>query len=151
MSEAQVENFDLDSILDMSLDDVEDLPEFVTPPPGHYKLLLKKLEQKTLSEKPALVFSYAVIETLELSNEADTPVAGDLKSEFSETFFLNNEKGLAFAKKNLAPLSAHFGVKTVRELIAACEGGVEVAATIKNRANKEKTAIYPSVSNIIVA
>lgn len=147
MSEA---TFDIDSLLDTSLDDVADLPEFVTPPPGFYKLTLKKLEQKAINDKPALIFHYAVVETLELVNPTNDKVAGEGKSEFSESFFLNNENGLAYAKKSLAPLAAHFGVKTVREIIAACEGGLEIAATVKNRANKDKTALYPSVSNIIV-
>lgn len=97
---------DLDSLLDSTLDNVEDVPDFVQPPAGLYRLACqeckieqnKKKDKKTNQEtvQTRIRLTHKVVATVELKNEKDTPVADG--SLFSETF-MANEDGLKFFKK----------------------------------------------------
>jgi len=97
---------DLDAMMDIEMDKVETLPDFVTPPAGSYQLKveeakIEKYKTKPKDGKPAeegnrLKIVYAVQKTLELEKSGDLPVKDG--SLFSESF-MATEDGLKFFKR----------------------------------------------------
>jgi len=93
---------DMDAMLDMKMDEVETLPDFVNPPAGNYRLACKgakiekyKSKKEPTVEKTRIRTTYAVVETKEVA-AGSVPVAdGTL---FTETF-MGTEEGLKYFKK----------------------------------------------------
>lgn len=97
---------DLDSILDMTLDNVKDVPDYVNPPSGAYLLSITdaKFEIKKNKEGEKIgrfTITYKVEDTVELVSDKELPVAEG--SLFSESFTYT-EDGIAFLKKQAKKL-----------------------------------------------
>lgn len=93
------ENLDLGAMLDGTLDDIPDAPEFVTPPAGEYNLMVKdcKIEaykQKDGTASQRIRVIYAINSTSQVTGQ-EQPVPDN--SMFSETF-TGTVKGLSFFK-----------------------------------------------------
>ena len=138
------ENFNIDSLLDGTLDDLADLPEFKPYPAGTHKVVIK-LEQKVVNKHPSFEFSMKAVETLELANAGDTPLAAG--AETSILFMLDNEIGQGSFKKLLSSAAAKFGAKSNRELIAEIQN-TEALVVTKQRQNKDKTQTYTDLVEI---
>lgn len=96
---------DLDDILGKSVDEVEDAPEFVTPPDGRYMLECKEAkledykvtaEDGTEEKRLRIKIIHSVVQTHELANAEEEPVPAG--SMFSEQFMCN-EQGLSYFKR----------------------------------------------------
>lgn len=97
----------LDQLLDTSISDLADLPEFKQPPAGAHRCYFN-LSAKEVNGEPALVMNFKVIETLELEVETDKPLeAGD---EFDITSTMTNEFGQGLVKSVAAKACAAQGV-----------------------------------------
>lgn len=117
-------SFDFDSILDKSIDDLADLPEFKVPHTGIYGLTVQ-LEAKPINDKPAVVCKYTVRNVVELADssiaEADRAKAGD---KFDVPFILKDKNGedseMAWGrmKEFMKPFEIHFGTKSIKEIVA---------------------------------
>jgi hypothetical protein len=96
---AQDQLLDLDALLDESVDNVADLPDYVTPPAGTYVLGIENVELQPYESKDKktsghrINVTYKVITTVE-SEEAPVPDG----SLFSERFTYN-EQGKEFFKR----------------------------------------------------
>lgn len=108
----------ISSLLDSNLDDLADLPEFLIPPSGAYTARVISAGEKKVGTHPAVEFKFSLLSTVELTNEADTPVADG--TETSIIFMLDNEYGVGGLKAFLLPIQQATGVKTVREAMVAC-------------------------------
>ena len=136
----------LDSLLEGSIDDLADLPEFAVFPNGVHKVQIK-WESKEVNKHPCLELKMKAIETVELSNTSDTPlVAG---AESSVLYMLDNEFGQGKMKEVMKSLAAACGTKSIKETMAASDG-MEVQVVTKVRQNKEKTQSYTDVSKVII-
>lgn len=103
MSESTL--LDLDSLLDETLNDVEDLPDYITPPTGLYVLSIpsvklepfeKKDENGKVAEKLVRIrLTYSADECKEVEEGQYPPAAGSL---FSDSFMFN-EMGKAIFKR----------------------------------------------------
>lgn len=93
---------DQTSLLDGTLDDLNDLPEFKLYPPGAHRVTIK-WEEKPINDNPAIELKFKAIETMELADpEKDTALAeGD---EGNVAFMLNHEFGVGNFKKVLKQL-----------------------------------------------
>lgn len=138
-------NFD---ILDATLDDIADLPEFLTLPAGAHKVTIN-WEQKTINSHPSLSLNMTYIEALELASpDAVAPNAGDKSSCL---FMLDNEYGLGALKKATKGLAEALGVTKLSDIVAQSEG-FEVIAVTKIRSKKDdKSVTYTDVVNMEVA
>lgn len=125
----------LDSILDSQLDDLNDLPEFLVPPPGAYRATILSATEKKVGDHPAVEFKFKLLETMELTNTDDTPVADG--TETSIAYMLDNEYGVGNFKKFLAPIALATGASQAREVMAASVG-LEVLLVTKLRVVKAK-------------
>lgn len=149
---ASQDNFDIDAMLDGTLDDLADLPEFKPYPVGTHAVILtivdKTAPKDRVNNHPGFEVKMKAVETLELANSDDTPlVAG---AETSVLYLLDNPIGQGSFKKLLASAAEHFGAKSNRELIADLQGAT-VAVVTRQRQNKEKTQTYTDIVEMKVA
>lgn len=143
-----MDNFDAASILSADLSDIADLAGFSVPNNGYYKLSVAAT-QKEINSKSAIVLDYEVVEVMEMADPtAAPPVIGD---KFGESFFIDNEIGVSFLKKALAPYSAALGTGNVGSLLEQMQG-LQIFATVKRRADKnDATKFYATVSGATLA
>lgn len=149
---ASQDNFDIDAMLDGTLDDLADMPEFKPYPVGTHAVVLtivdKTAPKDRVNNHPGFEVKMKAVETLELANSDDTPlVAG---AETSVLYLLDNPIGQGSFKKLLASAAEHFGAKSNRELIADLQGAT-VAVVTRQRQNKEKTQTYTDIVEMKVA
>lgn len=141
-----MENFD--DLLDRNLDDLKDMPAFVVPPVGHYKLSVS-FARKTVNDKPCMEGKFKVMETLELKNPEDAAV--EEGTEFTCLYQLTNEFGEGAFKEILKPIAAGTGITSVREIVDP-SNSYEIYATLKHRVDKnDKEKIYANLQNITFA
>jgi len=137
----------LDSILDSSIDDLADLPEFAVFPNGVHKVIID-FESKEVNKHPCVEMKMKAIETIELANPAaDTPL--EAGAESSVLFMLDNEFGQGKFKSIVKTLAGALGTNKISETVEAAKG-MEVQAVCKVRQNKDKTQSYTDVTRIIV-
>lgn len=102
---------DMDALLDQDMGSVEDIPDYVEPPAGHYNLGIASAEAETYTQKAReatateaakaakecgrIRVTYRVNSTKEVEGDESPVPDGSL---FSETFMLT-EQGLGFFKK----------------------------------------------------
>lgn len=152
----------LDSILDASIDDLADLPEFKAPHAGIYGLRVS-LEMKAINEKPAFVAHFVINECKELANASEVPEAEHSKAgdKFDIAFILKdkdgnrNETAEGFFKKFMAPFHAHYNEKSIRTLVEGpLKDGVDITAKVSRKKRKteagEEAKYDPVVDNIVV-
>lgn len=134
---------DLDSMLDIEMDKVETLPDFVTPPAGLYELEVTEAKtEKYLPKKSTdnpnpketlrLKIFYKVVETLE---SVDLPVKNG--SLFSESFQAT-EEGIKFFKRqalNILNVKDFEGAKLKDVMDGLKEAVFKAKITIRKSAN----------------
>lgn len=136
----------MDSLLDASLDDLADMPEFGTYPAGTHKVIIQ-WEKKEVNKHPSLELGMKAVETVELSNPTeDQPLAAG--AEGSVLFMLDNEFSQGKLKVVLKQLAALFGGGNIREITEA-SNGMEVTIVSKVRQNKDKTQSYTDLVKIL--
>jgi len=134
-------NFDMDSLLDGTLDDLADAPEFKPFPAGTHRVSIV-ITQKKIGTHPAFEVGMTAIETLELADPSQEPLNAGATS--SVAYMMDVELGQGNFKKLLKSLAAHYGAKSNRELIADAQNA-EVLVVTKQRMNKEKTQTYTDI------
>ncbi len=139
-------DFNMDAMLDGVLDDLADAPEFKPFPAGTHKVTIT-IAQKKIGTHPAFEVSMKAIETIELSNPEDTPLAAGATT--SCAYMMDIEIGQGNFKKILASLASHYGAKSNRELIADAQNA-EVLVVTKVRMNKDKTQSYTDIIELQV-
>jgi hypothetical protein len=123
---------DMNDLLDATLDDLEDLPEFKPFAPGAHRVLAT-MEEKEINGKQAIELSFKMMETLELADPQDeAPKEGDTSNTM---FMLDNEYGRGNLKKCGKPFGDALGLTTLREIV---EGVKEVECVIITSVRPDK-------------
>lgn len=147
---------DLDSLMDASMDDIDDLPPVGVPPSGHYNLSVTA-ERKENNDKTGeyIKFSYEVEAVNEVKDPAEESQAA-VGMKFSQMFSpikkdgTPNEYGIGFLKEAVAPFSAHFGTPKMGETIAQINK-VSVAASLTRRVDKKDAERFNfSLKDVVV-
>lgn len=136
----------LNALLDMSLDDMQDLPEFKVLNNGAHRVTIE-FETKEINKHPAVELKVKLLETLELADPSQEPDA--VGTESSVAFMMDNEFGQGGLKEILKPLAAHFGTTKFGEIKEQAKG-MEVVIVTKQRQNKDKTQTYLSITKLAV-
>ncbi len=117
----------IDDLLDATLDDLEDLPEFKPFPPGAHKVEAS-FELKKINDKAAIELDFKLLETVELSDPALPEEEQSKPGDTSNTMFmLDNEYGRGNLKKTAAPFYEALGCSSLREL---CETAKNIECMI---------------------
>lgn len=132
LTQDELKSIDMQSMLDTNISDIPMPADFVTPPPGYYRLGITKVEEKTVgaNETDGIGINFVVLETMELNKKDDTEVAVD--SIFS--VFYAAGFGLASLAKECKAVYGDEQI-TLRELVERLDG-MEVYAVITNRKDK---------------
>lgn len=137
------------SLLDKSIDDIEDLPGFEVPVNGVYSLKFNTAV-KVVNEVDCVEANFEVIECIE-QNDPNEP-ATKAGTKFSMLFRLNNDIALGKMKELLVPIAKHFDEGNLLKLITDTCKDLIIAAKVKRRADKEdKEKFYADVSNVVVS
>ena len=139
--------FDMDAILDGTLDDLADVPEFKNFPNGAHTATIK-FEKKTVNNHPCVEVKLVGIETQELADTVnDKPIArGD---ESSVLYMMDNDLGQGKFKELMKPFAEVHGNKKLSELMEDSQNS-EVLVVTTQRANKDKTKVYMDITNLSV-
>lgn len=125
---------------DTILDDIEDLPEFTTPPSGAYLVSLDKgIEEKKINNEPyydvqMVIKSLVSVPETGLHEGEKLPKEGDM---FNFIFNRANEFGMGNFKKFCMPIREKFGARTVGEIKEKAKG-LEMLIVLKRKAKKDK-------------
>ena len=139
----------MDNLLDGTLDDLSDMPEFKPYPAGVHKCYIS-FESKEINKFPAVEVSLKAIETVELSaGDSEGPLAEGAVT--SSAFFLKHSNsevaklGQGKLKEILKALQPSYpSAVSMRELMKEASGSVVMVAT-GQRPNKEKTKMYTDI------
>ena len=158
MTQAQVNTSSIDSLLDGTLDDLADIPEFKPFPVGAHTVTIK-WEMKAINNVPAIELALTGVATVELANpETDKPIAA---GDGTNVMFMlkkqdgtNNEIAQGQWKELLKPLAVHFGTTSNRATMEASNGAevLVVTAIRKSVSKTDATDIkyYTSVTSLTV-
>lgn len=145
----------LGAALARDISQIEDLPEYVVPPPGVYKLKIENVQQKDINDKTCMVVEYIVLGNISLGDPADAEELAAIKpgSKFGETFWFDKadkiELTLSVLKAKYGGLGQSLGTTNLLEIVTKMEG-MQVQAQVKNRVDKDdKTKFYASTKNMI--
>ena len=151
---ANDKNFNMDALLDGTLDDLKDMPEFKPFPKGAHRVVIN-IEQKKIDGWPAFEIKLKALETVELADATvDQPVESG--AETSVAYFMAHEKdivaelGQGKFKLIMASAADKFGAKSNRDLIADCQGAEALVAT-GLRDNKDKTKKFTDIEALTFA
>ena len=143
---------DMDDLDQLTLDNVEEAPEFMTPPSGRYKIGISKADvfkrETDEGDTQAIRVIYFTRATVELNNENEDEVPPG--SLFSETFGIPD--GLKYFKTRMKKILGDNvdGIK-VKEMLEALpaifgeEGDKQISATIKKVVSKKDGNEYENV------
>jgi hypothetical protein len=124
---------------DFLLDDIEDMPGFVTPPTGAYSVCLEKgIEVKDINNSSYYEVAMTIKELLEvqeknLEDGESMPKIGDIASMI---FKRDNEFGMSNFKKFARSIAEKFGVKSIGDIRNASKG-LDMIVVIKRKYDKK--------------
>lgn len=135
--------------LNSTLDDIDDLPAFVVPLPGAYKLR-QTITDKKVGEHPAFNVDFTILEVIEVPEVPageSLPKVGDT---FNIAFMRDNEFGAGKFKEYVTPIAAKLGLRNIAEIIAQ-SANMEIHAIVSRRADKtDKSKFYPDIKKVIL-
>lgn len=144
--------------LDTTLDDIEDLPQFMVFPSAAYHIKLNKgITDKTrdpkefINEHPAVtvemtLVSPAEIDAKNMQRGEAPPAIGDIASLM---FMTDNKIGAGQMKNFLSPIGEHMGTRNMREIIEQSVG-LELVIVLVRTFNKKDDKYYQRFSKLMV-
>lgn len=138
---------DLDALLDSTLDNVPDVPDYMNPPAGQYRLGVEDAAIEKMKAKEGEVggsrikITYKVVATKE-TKEMPVP-DGTL---FTETF-MGTEQGLGFFKRQVKKImnTEEVGGVSLRDLVSGLKG-TEFDAIITTRTTSSNGKTYENIN-----
>lgn len=162
---SDVNNKELE-IYDFSIDDLPDLPDFVTWPVGTYQVEGVSLKARTVGENERSAIELTVkLEAIAAFKPANATLP-DVGSQQSWTFFLegNDERGTRFAqgkiKQLLAPFKALTGgngeLPEIAKVIPGAKFNIVTSVrssklTAEQKASGEEAKVYSDIKNLFLA
>ena len=135
---------ELSTLLDATMDDLDDLPPIGVPPSGHYNLTVSfeivKVKEGTKEEKEVPCAKYIVDAINELKDEDERGEVA-VGQTFMEFFYLKkktgekNVYGIGSLKDRLKPHAERFGTTNIGQLIEQVKQ-VSITASIKRTVNR---------------
>ena len=144
--------------LDMSLDQIEDLPQFVQLPTGGYiAVLTNGIVAKDIptqnGAQPVFELAFTVKEVVEVSPDAlntaegeEMPKPGDI---CSFAYQRDNAFGMGLFKEVVKPIAQQLGTTQVGALLEGSKG-MEVALVIVREFNKDKQRHYSRIKKLTI-
>lgn len=146
----EILDIDLDTL---TMDDIEDMPEFMPLPTGGYILQGVKAEQKEVGEHNCVQLDFKVSAVVEfdpkdLAPEEKPPEEG---TETNFLYMIDNKFGLGSLKEVLKPVAVKYGSSKVPELLNIISDGLQLVVIVKRTYDKKKDRFYSKIKKIGVA
>lgn len=155
-------NYDIDSLLDGTLDDLADVPEFKPFPVGAHRVTIVSWTQKTMDDKKdsskknvMMEMKLKAIETVETAAGSDEVCSPGQEENLS--FFLVHhsspqamEIGQGSFKEIMKALATNFGAKSNRELIADSTGAEVLITTSLRKDKSTPPKFYTRLDKLVV-
>jgi len=139
--------FNMESLLEGTLDDLAQVPDFVTYPAGTHRANMF-WEMPTKDRPTSIGVKLSAIATEELADSGTEPlVPGSLTTV---SFKMDNEFGQSNYRKIIAALSSHFGPGTNREIMEKSEGAEVIVITSLRHGKKTEQNPNPNAYTNIV-
>lgn len=162
MAKEQQQGFGaLASVLAKNLNEIEDLPNFIAPPPGVYKLMIKSCGQKVISEKTVIAVEYIFLELKTLNDNADEADKEEVKriqwnkDQMSEAFYFNDpdriETTLGVLKKKFGPFGPQLGTTNLLEILEKLPNLTIDAQLGRRKDENDSTKFYPYTRTMVLA
>lgn len=160
MSKPQEQGFGaLQGLLAKDLSAIEDLPNYIAPPPGIYKLMIEKCGPKVINEKQTIVVDYIFVENLGLNDtEADKQELEEMKVQWgkdkmSEVFYFDKpdqlDTTLGVLKKKYGGFGTVLGTTNLMEILEKM-ANMTVSAQIGRRVNEnDKSKFHPYTRTLV--
>lgn len=143
----ELNDSELDNLLDITLDDLDDLPSFKAFPAGVHRVLAS-FSSKKVANHPSIEVSFKLLETMELANENDTPAKeGD---ESSTLCMMDNEFGQGSLKKLATPFAQALHLSSIREVVEQVQEVECVISTSLQQDKKDADKFYLRVKELEV-
>ncbi len=140
---------DITDILDATLDDLADLPEWKPYPAGVHLVLLSTKQGSSAQKNPLVVVTLKLKEVIELKDPTEpVPAPG---TECSVTYTLNQEIGQGKLKNLMAKLIEITGTNPrtpLRQLIKEFQN-IECVVVTQIRENKDKTQKFTDIVEVV--
>lgn len=151
----------LSAVLARDLATVEDLPNYIAPPAGVYKLMIEACGQKVINEKAVIAVDYIFLELKSTNEKPDEQDEIEIKKiqwgkdKMSESFYFNDpdriETTLSVLKKKFGPLGPQLGTTNLLEILDRLPN-LTIEAQVGRRGDEnDKSKFYPYTRMIILA
>lgn len=136
--------------LDMSLDDIEDMPGFLTPPTGAYVCEWRECEQKDVNDHPAFEVKFKIAEVHEVTGDLEdgeaSPKVGD---EFNLLYMADNKFGAGQFKELCKPIGVRLGTSNLGQIVAQAKG-MQLLLVISRKYDKKKDKNFSKIKKVAV-
>lgn len=151
----------LSAVLAKNLNEIEDLPNYIAPPPGVYKLLIEATGQKIINEKTVIAVDYVFLELKSLNDNADEADKEEVKKiqwqkdKMSEVFYFNDpdriETTLGVLKKKYGPFGPQLGTTNLLEIMEKLPNLTVDAQIGRRKDENDSTKFYPYTRTLVLA
>ena len=135
----------LDSLLDLTLDDLSDMPSFENFCPGTHLVSLS-LEWKDINGKTAVEAKIKLIETLEQADPSTKAPSPD--DECNTAYMMDNEYGQGKFKVIAAPIAVQLGITNLVQLVEEAKNLECVVVTGLRTDKKDLTRNYLDIKSL---
>lgn len=147
-----IENFDIDSLLDATLDDVADLPTFEPFVAGVHSVSMT-MGQVVINESPCIEVNFVLKDTLELA-EPTKDTKQEPGSKANTVCFMDNEMGQGTFKMFAAAIVAGLGLDPTapgvnRQALTECKD-LDAVIITSIRVDKKSNRSYLQVKEVIL-
>jgi hypothetical protein len=136
----------MDDLLDMNLDDLADMPEFLVPPAGAYLATIVGIVKKDINKHPAFEATFRITDVVELADPTDTPPAPG--TETSTAFMMDNELGQGSFKEFIKPIAQQLNMSKVSEVVEAAKGLQIMLVTVVRHKKDDKSVKYLGIKAV---
>jgi hypothetical protein len=136
-------------VLDATLDDLADLPEWKPFPVGVHKCVFKFETKKNDKKVTTTYVTLKALETVELANPTEDANL-EPGAEVTVQYQLGNPVGQGKLKALLGTFAAHLGLPKETKLSAIIEAaqGTEALVSTRIQTNKDKTQRYTDIVEV---
>jgi len=143
--------FDMDSLLESTIEDLADAPEFRPFVQGAHVVDLTlsrsdKIDEKTKKPEPVFLCKIKLVETQEQTDPTEAPL--EVGAETTIRFRMDNPYGEGDFKKVAGEIAAHFKCANVREVLEAAKNLRCLVVTTNRKGKKRDDGTYPLFTSI---
>lgn len=139
--------FNIDSLLDNTLDALAELPEMRPYIPGAHQCVMNWI-QPTKERPTTIGIKFKLLQTVEQKDPTEPPM--NPGTECTISFKLDNEYGQGAFRNVMKSLAENYGAGTNRELMEKSEGAeVLIITSLKTGKKKDDGSEAPKFTNLV--